>query len=479
MNKINEILINILKVIMIIGIGFLAIASINCLKSLNGDTFSNKFFFFEILTIILGSLVIFSKIRNRYKIMIILLAGVLLRTFWIFSVNTMPTSDFKSMYDAAQLLLTGDTSVLKGYEYLARFPHLIPMTFYMAVIIKIFSTNSLIVLKLLNTVFGTISIYLLYKLSYNFVKSEREKLFALLIGAIFPAFITYTSVLATENIAIPLYLASLIMFYNAKNSEKVSYGKFIMAGIILALGNLFRGVAIVVLIAFIIYILIDTNKKKFVNIGCLILGYGLVTLYISGILLSVNLIERPLWKGAEPSAVTLLLKGTNFKYDGMWNIDDAVFIENHLKDENLTELCLKKVKERLFSKSPLELITFYTKKFIAQWEIGDCAGTYWSYLGANINLTGILPITFQYMYVVILVLAFIGQFNRNYKSSVLLNIILFGFGLLFIIIETQARYSYIASWIFILFAVCGIEILLKLIRKGKEHVFKTSSSFKE
>lgn len=479
MNKINEILINILKVTMIVAMGILAIVSIGFTYKLTGDSFSNQFFGLEILTLILGSVVIFSKIRHRYKITIILLVAMLLRVFWIFSVNTMPISDFNSMYEDAQILLSGDTSVLKGYEYLARFPHLIPMTFYMAGVINVFSANALLALKLLNIVFGIVSIYLLYKLADNFVESEREKLFVLLIGAIFPPFITYTSVLCTENIAIPLYLASLIMFYKAKKSSGSSYGKFIIAGIILALGNLFRGVAIVVLIAFTIYILICTDKKKFKNIGCILLGYAIVSLSISGILLKADLIERPLWQGAEPSTVTLLLKGTNFEHNGMWNIDDAEFIDKHLRDENLSELCLEKVKERLSSKSPLEIIVFYAKKFAAQWETGDCAGTYWAYTGANIPLNTTLPVTFQYIYVGILVLALIGQFKKDDKNNALLNIILFGFGLLFIIIETQPRYSYIVSWIFIIFAVCGIEIIIRLFRKGKEYVCKTSRSFKK
>lgn len=478
MSKVSEVLIRILKAVIIIVMGILVVVSTNFATKLINDSFSDKFFKLDIITLILGVIVIFSKMRHCYKILIILLLSALLRVFWIFSINTMPISDFSSMYENAKILLTGDTSILKGYEYLARFPHLIPMTFYMAGIIKIFPTNSLIVMKILNVVFSTLSVYLLYKLADNFIESEREKLFALLIGAIFPSFITYTSVLCTENIAIPLYLLALIMFYKAKKSEKLSRENFIITGVLLAFGNLFRGVAIVVLIAFTIYIFL-CGKKKILNIGCVLFGYLIVTLSISGILLKADLIERPLWKGAEPSTVTLLLKGTNFEHNGMWNIDDAEFIDEHLKDENLSKLCIDKVKERLSSKTPLELVTFYAKKIVEQWKIGDCAGTYWAYSGANIELKSTLSKTFQWIYISVLVLAFFAQFRGKNENNVLLNIILFGFGLLFMIIETQPRYSYIVSWIFILPAVQTIEMIIKYIRREKEHVFKTSSGFKK
>lgn len=470
MNKISNFLINSLRIVTLIMVAILVVSSIGYMYKISEDNISNTFFVFEVIALIIGSVTIFSKIRHKYKIGILLLLALFLRIIWIFSVNTMPISDFNSMYQDAKTLLTGDMSVLKGYNYLARFPHLIPMTFYMLLIIKIFPVHNLLVLKIFNALLGVLSAFLLYKLADNFIKSEKNKLLVLLLSAIFPPFITYTSVLCTENIAIPLYLATLIMFYKAQKSTTGQAKGFIITGILLALSDLFRGVAIVFLIAFVIYILLCMEKKKVTNIGSIVLGYIILTIAISGFLLKVDLLERPLWDGAEPSAITLLLKGTNFEHNGMWNIDDANFVEKHLRDENLTELCLEEIKTRLSSKTPKELFLFYGKKFLSQWGTGDCSGTYWAYAGANIPMNSILPPVFQLIYIFVLFFAFISLFQN--KNKALLNIILFGFFLLFILIETQARYSFVVSWIFIIFASQGIEIAVDFLKKGKNKWLK-------
>lgn len=459
MNKISEILINTLKIVIIIIMVFFTLVSIKFMKELEFDYIENSFFILEIFLFFIGIIIIFSNLLNCYKICSLLLIALLLRLSWIFSINTMPMSDFNTMYESAKIFLEGDTSIFKDYTYLGRFPHLIPMTLYMAGIIKLFPISNLIILKILNVIFSCISVFLLYRLADNFIKLERNKLLVLLIGAVFPPSITYTSVLCTENLAIPLYLLTLILFFKAKEGNKLK--DFIITGVFLALSNLFRGIAVVFLIAFYIFFLLVLRKKKLLNILSLGVGYLIITVCISGILLNVRIINRPLWAGVEPSYITLLLKGSNFESNGMWSTKDAEFVDEYLKNEDFKKICLTEIKERVFSKTPTQLIKFYLKKIASQWSVGDCFGTYWAYSGANKILKEPTFILFQGIYVIILSLAVVGQINSRKNINLLMNIILFGMILLFSIIETQPRYAYIISWVFIIFAVQGIEYVLR------------------
>lgn len=457
MSKISEILINTLKIVVIIIMVFFILGSIKFMEKLEFSYTESGFFILEIFSLFIGSIIIFSKLLNRLKISSLLLIALILRLIWIFSINTIPISDFNTMYEGAKIFLEGDTSIFKDYTYLGRFPHLIPMTLYMAGIIKLFPIGNLIVMKILNVIFNCISAFLIYKLSDYFIKNERNKLFILLIGAAFPPFITYTSVLCTENIAIMLYLITLLFFFRANQSMKAK--DFFITGIFLALSNLFRGIGVVFLIAFSIYILLTIKRNKLLNILGLGIGYLIITVCISRLLLSIGIINRPLWDGVEPSYITLLLKGSNFNSNGMWSFEDAEFIDKYLKSEELKKLCLGEIKKRLFSKTPIELGKFYFKKIISQWSIGDCFGIYWAYNG-----NGNIPtfIIFQGIYIGILFFAIVGQIKSEKNINLLLNIILFGIVLLFAIIETQPRYSYIISWVFIIFAVQGIEYILML-----------------
>ena len=472
MEKFCDCLINILKVVMCVLIGILTITSFAFLVKLSSGDVPGIFLVLEFGTLVVGSVIIFLNIKSRYKIGILLLLALILRAFWIITVKTMPVSDFATMYETASNVLAGNFEGMNGYGYLGRFPHLVPMTLYISGIMKIFGDNTLVALKILNVLFSTATLYLLYILAGYFIKSEKSKLFVILIGAIFPAFITYTSVLCTENVAIPLYIATLILFFKSKELsglKQIAY--FLLTGVMLAFSNLFRGVAIVFLIAFLIYLVLCTKKRRIVNSLSVVGGYLTVTVVISAILISLGVIERPLWAGTEPSYATLLLKGSNFENNGMWNYEDANFVEEHLRDENLAKLCIEKVEERILSKSPSELILFYAKKFASQWSAGDASGTYWAYVGANINMKSIVSVEFQLIYAIIMLLAFVGVFRSGNNSLVC--IILFGFIMLFDIIETQPRYSYIIVFAFVLLAGQGLELISDFIKRERKNGSKS------
>lgn len=476
MEKFCDFLINILKVVVGVLIGILTIRSFAFIKKLSSGDVSNIFLALEFGTLVLGSVVIFLNIKTRYKIGILLLLALMLRVFWIMTVKTMPVSDFATMYETASSVLKGNFEEMNGYNYLGRFPHLVPMTLYISGIMKLFGANTLAVLKILNVLFSIVTLYLLYILIGYFIKSEKSKLFVVLMGAIFPAFITYTSVLCTENVAIPLYIGTLIMFFKSKDlSDLKQIVYFSLTGVILAFSNLFRGVAIVFLIAFLIYLVLCTKKRKILNSLSVVGGYLITTVVISAILISIGVVERPLWDGTEPSYATLLLKGSNFENNGMWNYEDANFVEKHLKDENLADLCIEKVEERILSKSPSELIGFYAKKFVSQWSTGDASGTYWAYVGTNINIKSVVPVEFQLIYAFIMLLAFIGIFRSGNNS--LICVILFGFIMLFDIIETQPRYSYIIVFAFVLLAGQGLELISDFIKRERKNGSKSKKIF--
>ena len=465
MNRVSNFLSNILKACIGIMIVVLTISSISFIENIQFHEFSNKLFLFLGVSIGAGVFIIYSKIRHKTKILLLLILAFILRIFWVVSVNTMPVSDFLNMYESASYLVQGNLDAFSGYNYLARFPHLVPMTLYMSLIIKLFPIYNIVVMKIINIVLGVLSIYLLYKLSDIFIKSEKNKLYILLLGGIFPAFISYSSVLCTENLAIPLYLITLIVFYKAtqnKNS-KIFFG----AGVLLSISNLFRGVGIVFIIAIIIYIFMCEEDNKFKNTFYVLFGYILLAVLVSGALINFNVIKRPLWIGMENSNLTLLLKGTNVNSGGKWSVEDAEFVDKYLKSENFEKICINKILGRLEEMSFGELILFWSKKILSQWCIGDFSGTYWAFAGTNTPFLPFLPHTFQIIYILILAISIFSLFSK--KNNLLIHLLLLGFGLLFMIIETQPRYSYVISWAILILAVEGIEELGVLLKKGKKN----------
>lgn len=407
------------------------------------------------------------KVNKKTLLYAIIFSGFVLRLIWALSTNSFPVSDFKTMYDSANNLLDGDTSAFKGLGYFARFPHMMTYSLFLAQIIKIFGDNALFVVKMLNVVLSTSSIIFVYLICNSIFKDYKRTLLGAFFMAILPSSILYVPVYCSENIAIPFYLASIYFFILVLNNKKNSL-LLILSGLLLSIGHLFRMIAYIVIIAYLMYIIIydsENLKIKLKNIFLLIAPFTIVFVLFSNFLIAENITDRKLWDGSEPN-ITSAVRGSNIKSGGSWNPEDAEFISSLLEDREALE---KASKERIFTRytttPPLDLAMFFVKKFASQWSNGDNAGAYWAQSGIaedqikiNIEHQGVL--WYQLVYSIFLFLIIKGLFNRDeYLDNKIINlfyIILCGFGVAFLILETQTRYAFIINFIFAILPVTAI-----------------------
>lgn len=451
-----------LKVLMIV----VMVASSGYIKNFNKNSIIVGAILLSI--IVIEVYIIKRNICYKKQIALILICGFILRGLWLLNVKSIPISDFSVIYECGQEFLNGNTGMFWGHSYIARFPHLTIMVLYMALMIKIFPTNNIVMMKLVNLALGVLTIYIIYLLVKELFDSKKRGIYAASLASIFPPFITYTGVFCTENVAIPLYLLSIYFFILVIKNKKSKY-YLISSGILLSIGNLFRMVAAIVVIAYAIYILIYLKYKiinKLRNIALYIVPYVVFLVVVSYTLQSLKITEFPLWKGSEPK-ITSILKGSNLESNGRWNEKDAAIVEKYNYDyQKIQDASLEIIKERLTKTPPLELVKFYIRKIALQWNEGDFGGVYWTKLGVpeeDIKVDISLEVL-QIVYLSVMILIFIGLFNRkNNKDSQeinLLYIILCGYGVMYLVTESQGRYAYIISWIFIILAIEGINFIL-------------------
>lgn len=407
-------------------------------------------------------------LQYKKKLFLILCCGLAFRVLWLLNVDSVPTSDFSVIYESAQEVLNGSTSMFWGTSYIARFPHLTIMVFYMALMIKVFPANNLLMMKFVNLGLSILTIYIIYLIVKEIFSSNKKGIYAAALATVFPPLVTYTGVFCTENIAIPLYLFSVYMFILVLRGKKNKY-YLILSGLSLSLGNLFRMVAVIIIIAYAMYILIYSKDKiatKIRNIALYTIPYFILLFLVSFTLQNLKITEFPLWKGSEPK-ITNILKGTNIENHGRWNKEDASIVEKYNYDyEEITEASEEIIKERLTTTPPLKLIGFYIKKFALQWSVGDFEGTLWTKSDVPdediiVDVSQEIP---QIIYTFMMILIFLGILNRkNNKETQEMNlfyIILYGYGFMYLITEEQGRYSYIVSWVFVILAIEGINFLL-------------------
>lgn len=287
-----------------------------------------------LILLIFGFYYAIKKQVNHKKLLVILVVvGFIIRLVWILSINSVPKSDFSLVYRSGANFLKGDYSIFKGTSYFARFPHITILCFYFAYIQKFSGQNALIVIKLINCICSTTNIIFIYLICKEVFNGRKRALWGAFIGAFYPPIILYCAVYCSENMAIPFFLASIYVFILVVNNKK-SNKWIILSGILLTIGNFFRMVASVMVIAYLVYIFIYEEKKlsdKFKSSALLVVAFAVPLVIVSNGLKIAGITEVQLWRGIEPST-TSIMKGSNFKSGGRWSREDAQLVDKYLGD---------------------------------------------------------------------------------------------------------------------------------------------------
>lgn len=428
------------------------------------------------MALLAGTLYAIKKNIELKKLLIIMIAvGFVLRLAWSFSLENLPVSDFNEAYKAAIRASNGDYGAMMGTAYFGRFPHYVIFILYMSKCILLFGDNALIAMKFINVLLSTSTIIFLYLILKQVFECDYKRIaLGTFISSIMPASILYTPVYCTENLAIPFYLASIYVFILVMNNKK-SNRWLMLSALLLLMGHLFRMVAQIVLIAFVMYIIVykkEAIRIKIKSISFMLCSFIIPFIVLANLLIGLGITDRKLWNGSEPN-VSSILKGSNIDNYGRWNEEDASFIDKNIGDrEYLEQACKEKIIERYTTTSPSKLIEFVIVKIVAQWKTADCSGAFWAQLNVpeediNVDIYNKGNIAPQLIFISLLLLTLVGLFNKKeYMENKIINlfyIIFCGYGAAFLILESQDRYAFIINWIFIIFAMTAIKQDRKLI----------------
>lgn len=227
-----------------------------------------------ILTVAAG--VAFRALRNRSRW---LLAAVLavcaaVRLVYILVIPTVPVSDFETLYQAAQASAQGDfqwSHVSGGYFY--KWPYQIPFVLYEAAVIRVIP--SIFALKFLNVVWMTGAAYLVYRISRR-VMPEWAALYGAFLYSVCPGTVLLSPLLTNQHIAMFFLLLGIELTVG-----KSAWWRQLLGGISLGIGNLLRPESVIVVLAMlccgILFLLENPGKKNAAAVAAMLvlvlLGY--------------------------------------------------------------------------------------------------------------------------------------------------------------------------------------------------------------
>lgn len=401
---------------------------------------------------------------GKLNIKKILIFAFIIRLLWIILIPTKPFSDFGIMYSYAKDAAAGKYYGFYGISYFARFAHDSITVLYFSLFYHI-TGNPLIIIKIFNVMFQTAAVYFIYKLVLELFKDEKKADFSALLLAIFPPFVMFVSQTASENMAMPFYIACVYYFFkalNSKDSKNIYY--FILCGLTLSAANMLRMVGMVLLAAFAVYLLFYEGYKKFLTkYPVILISFFMLFFIVSQSLVSAGVLENQLWNSKEP-AITSILKGTNIEHHGAYNDEDAMLPIKLNFDSGAIKIEAEKIiKERLTTTPPLKLAGFYVSKLTLQWGCGDYGAVNWTVLSEDQSFFAnlikqnmlIINILISLFYIFLLIRAILPIIKKEEipKELYFFYILLMGFILLYLLTEMQPRYAFIAAWMFVILGI--------------------------
>ncbi len=475
-SKINKIGILSLTLIIMILILFSSIVTVLKAYSLPSITLS---ILLIISLLIIITIVIFKFLSNKEFITILIVVSFSARFIWIMSFPTEPISDFIIMYKGALQASQGIFD-FSNTTYYTSWVYQLGFTMYQALIIKLFGENILI-LKLFNVIFSTstcLLIYLITKSIFNEYSARAAGfIYALNIPSIFLSSVLTNQYLATFLFTLGFYI--LILKYN----KSISTG--IWVGIILSLANIIRPLGSIILIAVILFILLNhfigKNKEEKIKsikvFSLLIASYYLVSIIISYTFIFTGVTEYkltnrdPLWK---------FVTGLNYESNGQYSKKDMDFLSNYpIGSSERTDQQMKLIEQRISDKG--HLFKLFTNKFSRMW--GDLdSSTNWSLGQLNKNTINSLLQKFErYFYISTLIFGIIAilylLINSNlYSNYILFILFIIGYVLIHIVIEIQPRYRFEVTPSLVIFQGFGLAIvsnwIVKLVKQARPVIKK-------
>ena len=421
-----------------------------------------KMYLPAIVVIVLAFLVS-RKIKVKRFWILLLVVSFLIRLAAIVVFNFPQTTDFKLMYECALKFVNHDFS-WNSTAYFMMWPYQSGFVVYEGLLLKLI--NNIYFLKVLNIIYESLLVVLIYYFSRRFVKDESARVAAILF-MIYPYNIYLGTTLANHHIATILSYLGIVFLLSRK--KKPYY--FIVAGILIGLSNVLRPEGIIIIFSYLLFMIFnlkkDNFKKEVLGFLILLVSYGGINLICSNLIILSGVNNdglkntNPLWK---------FVLGFNGDSCGYYDYNDEVYINNKEKE-------LEIIKERLNPSNVGRLVLCKTNRMWLSNKIDVKDSSYdKAYYIGNIkikfnDLANVVSLTNHYIFLFVMVMMILGVFrNRkdiiNNESLFFLIMVVVAY-FVFLLIEIQPRYLYLIHPSIFILSAYGIEEVMKKIKLKK------------
>jgi hypothetical protein len=466
-----------------------------------------------LLSIVLYKLCLkFNKYSKKMVILITLLFSLAIQIVIIFLFTKLPTADSQTVLSLAiNMLYKNDYFTFQTGGYLYMFPFNFSTVLYLKTLLAIFPNNYLVI-KIFNILFTlviTLMIYFIYKeINYKSKENDYGVLIfaATYIPSLFMSNYIYNDIIATAFLTTAIYF--LIKFVKKKSIKYI-----IFSSILLSIGNYFRNIGVIVLIAGVIYILLNMREirmKRVITSFCVLGVLFNIPSWTQNTFLQENhIVDESVSKNSAPIYMWLNM-GMNEDTIGYWDNMKSYNIYQRQADynkEKSTELFKAEIENKLSSMGFSGLAKMYYEKIIWTWTEGtyqietfgignessssnarmgrvESAYSYTTFAtdlfkGDSVYRSGLLWILYVMnflMYCFIFIRLISGMKSKRFDEVFLILVIL-GFIGFYILWEVKSRYIYPVYPLLIVLSYMGFKDAYDCI--SKRNILQYTLSFRK
>ncbi|MBT2292773.1 glycosyltransferase family 39 protein [Paenibacillus albidus] len=316
---------------------------------------------------------------NKYSRNIVIPATLLLsaaiQIAILFLFPRLPTDDSETVLSLARdMLYQQDYSSFQTGGYLHMFPFNFSIVLYLKTLLVLFPDNYLVIkgFNILFSLVTTLMVYLLYK-EINAKSTEQDYgvlvFAATYIPSLFMSNFIYNDVIATAFLTSALYCA--IRFIRTRSLQDILF-----AAILLSIGNYFRSIGVIFLIAIMLSLVFNMRtlgvRKLLLSLGLTAVLFNVPGWTQNAVLQATQVVDEPVNDNAAPVYMWLNM-GINLETFGFWDNRESYNIyqrEANYNQAESVELFKESISHKLSEATAGELVKMYYNKLVWTWTEG-------------------------------------------------------------------------------------------------------------
>lgn len=300
--------------------------------------------------------IIWLKIQPYFPILLFTVA-FFFRFTVLHILKIEPYSDYYTLFTAADCLANGE-NIMVDSPYFQMWGFQTGFVLYQAVILKIFQTEMM--LHILDCIYTSFICVLIYQMGRDLWKSNHKLPSVLYTGYLFG--IAFTGVLSNQHLYNVLVLIGIWIWLHNDIKEKPSWKIYFLVAILLSFAQIIRTETILILTAFFVYEFLKIRKKEeiltFAKKIILLLGTYVIISQGANYLVKVTELnpaglanQNMLWK---------FVCGADYESGGRYSERGEQFIDDQEAEKQF-------ILESYTSLTPMQWIDFLGKKINNFW----------------------------------------------------------------------------------------------------------------